>query len=568
VERLSASLRQVRTVLAGFSTRQKVALGIAAALTLGVLGWIVLSAASVPYRMLYSQLDPASLAEIVEALDESQIPYRLPSDSAVEVPAERLHAARIMLAGRGLPGQSGAGFELFDDADFGMTTFTQRVNYQRAMEAELARTIGNISAVRSARVHLVLPEERLFREEQEPPSASVVLTLNGSGNIAESAVQGIRYLVSSAVEGLEPRQVTIVDDHGNMLARSSDTEGADMSEVFGASTSLETQLEERIVRLLTPIVGTGSVRATVRVELDTTQFTETTEAWDPNGSVARSSQRSEESSDGPDGAVGGAPGANGGLVGGQEATARRRSEEQVTYEIGSTIRQTSRTGYQMRRVTTAVVLNRAAFEPEGSGQAAAAAAPIDPATLQRLTDLVQNAVGYDEARGDEVVVTLTAFAEEEEMARLDEGFFSDPNTVVSLIRYGALLVVVLLVGIFFVLPLTRALRPPKEEKDKDKKKKGKKGEDAAEETALVPAKTGAAAAQSAPAEGEAELVVRTVSDLEEELFPELAAENRKVDPMTLLRDRMIDEIAELSQKDLDRASQLVGAWLHDADDGR
>ena len=277
------------------SRRQRVSLVVVLVATLAAVAYIISSATAMPYRPLLSAVPPAAMSPLVEQLDAQGIPFQLTGESTISVPEDAVYSARIHLAGQGLPEMEGQGFELFDESDFGMTAFTQRVNYQRALEAELARTIRHIAGVRQARVHLVLPEEALFREEQESATASVVLTMSGSANPDNHQIQSIRYLVSSAVEGLRPELVTIVDHAGRMLARSTSDEGILASgETFEISNQIEQNFEQRIIAILEPIVGPGKVRASVRVDLNTAQVTEMVEEYDPASASVRSEERSEE----------------------------------------------------------------------------------------------------------------------------------------------------------------------------------------------------------------------------------------------------------------------------------
>ena len=542
----------IRDQLAGIagqlSARQKVAIALAATLTFGALIWIVTSASAPDYRTLYADLSEESAGQIVEQLEARQIPYRLQSPTSIAVPQEHLYQARLHLAGMGLPGGGeGRGYELFDEAEFGMTAFTQKVNYQRALEHELGQTIQAMRPIKRARVHLVLPERALFKDEQRQPSASVAVSLRPGQRLDPGQIQSIRYLVSSSVESLEPGRITIVDAAGELLARPDRGGGvADAHEALQASSKLEASLEERLVDLLAPIVGRENLRARVRAELDTSTSTRTDERYEPEQRAIRSEQRSErkEAVDGE--TVGGAPGVAANLAGAQgpagvtrEDLASSQTQETINYEVSRTVTQTSRQGYTIERLSVAVVLNEALLE---AGDAGGAAREID---RERVEALVASAVGLRADRGDQVEITWESFAPVEAPSAEPVPVYMRPEVYVPALRYAFFALLALLLLVFVVRPLMRAVAGAARDEEADE----------AEQIEAV-------------AEGEeVQIVGRTVAELEEEL-----GEREVVDITIEAEDesspylQLREEIIALGSSDLDRTGDILRQWMRARDE--
>lgn len=540
MERLNQVRDQVRTTFESMSWGQRGGIALAVLATIGAMVWIMASATSVPMRTLFADLEPDQMARVVQELEARGVQYDLRGERTVLVPEDQLYNARIHLAGQGVPSTGGAGFELFDEAEFGMTAFTQRVNYQRAMENELARTIRALESVRLARVHLVLPEETLFEEDQQDPSASVVLTLDRGIAPNDAEIHSIRYLVSSAVEGLSPDAVTIIDSMGRTLARPSDGEGLGGSvEALEAAREVEKDIEERIVAILEPVVGNRRVRASVRVDLDTSTRSETVEEYDPDTVAVRTEQRSQQTSTRTEQLGGGAAGAianlpGGGAApggGGEEATSQ--TEEQLAYEINSIIRQRVQNGFTVERLTAAVLIDAAGpVSAAGTGDAADTAAPAagavtpawTPEQLAQLTQLVENVVGFDEQRGDRVMVMQEAFVPEPILMATDTPLWASPDVFVPALRYAVLLLGLLLLGLFVIRPVMSVLlRKPE-------------------------------------VEPQTQLIGRTVAELEGEAGGEFEP------AMTLARqDEAYEElrrrVLEMTNDDADRASEVITEWI-------
>jgi flagellar M-ring protein FliF len=462
------SLRQLFETLGALPPARQLALALATAGSLAFFGWIATTAAEPKFRPLYRGLDPEQASQVVDGLDAEKIPYRLDEGgSAVLVPDARLHEARIQLAGRGLPNGAGAGFELFDQPAFGVADFVQHVNYVRAIQGELARTIEHLDPVERARVQVAIPERSslLGRAELEP-RASVIVRLRPGRTLAEDQVAAVVHLVASSVERLDPKRVTVVDGAGRLLAPQQDSEPA-LAGVAGATAyqqRIESELARRVEGILEKTVGPGNVIARVRAQLDWTESETTEELFDPESQVARSEQRSEESS-GETEPVGGAPGlvanspdALGAVPAGEPVPGATRNSETINYEISKTVvRKVVPMGRVERLSIAVLVADRKA--PEGEG-----VVPWEAPALDGFAKLARQAVGFDEKRGDQIEVSSAPFRLPEEEALPEGG--PDWRTWLplaeSLARGVALLVALLVFARLVAQPLLRALAVPPE----------------------------------------------------------------------------------------------------------
>lgn len=447
------------------------ALGAVAVLLAGFFTYILTRSLEQPYTLLFGGLAPEDARRIIERLEAASVPYRLsPSGDAVLVPADRALKLRMDLAQEGLPSGGSVGYELFDRlGPFGTSDFLANVNLRRALEGELARTIASIRPVRAARVHLVLPRRDLFERERQKPSASVVVSLTGGASLDRRQVQGIRNLVAAAVPGLEPHRVTIVDDRGNLLARGGDsaldaTFGLDLEE---QRTALEQRLRAKIVQLLERSVGPGRVEAQVTVELDTEEITTTSEQYDPNGQVARSTQTIEETGDRRESEGGtltvtnNLPTERSAPAGAPQASERTsRTEETINYEISRTVRNQTRKPGQIKRLSIAVqVDHQRILAPDGSRRIE----PRSAEELAQLAALVRSAAGVDEERGDRVEIVSRPFADLEPEPVPESGPFE--LAAEQWWRLGELAILALLAALlllFGVRPLVRSLTRPAE----------------------------------------------------------------------------------------------------------
>src|SRR4051812_49192270 len=292
---LSAISAQLKAFLARYSLQQKLGMVFSAGLVVLLMWAMVYYVNKVEYQVLYSDLDPQEAQSIITKLQSlPEVKYQLTNDgTTIKVASDKLSEVRIQLASEGLPESGRVGFEIFDRTNFGLTNFQEQVNYQRALEGELARSIMTLSEVDAARVHLVLAKDSLFENADQQTKASVILKLKNGRNLSPSAAQGIVNVVASSVKGLSPEKVVLIDYRGKILSRN-EAEGALTTQQLDSRQKIETELSNKIVQILEPAVGQGKVRPQVSATLNFQQIEETIEQYDPQGSVVRSTQKQEE----------------------------------------------------------------------------------------------------------------------------------------------------------------------------------------------------------------------------------------------------------------------------------
>lgn len=396
------------------------AMATVAVLMLGFFGFLIMRAQAPNLAPLYTGLSLEDSSAIVTELQTQNVPFELRGEGdTILVPRDQITALRMSLAGSGLPQRGQVGYEIFDQqSTLGATSFVQNINNVRALEGELARTIGSLARIKSARVHLVLPERELFRRDRKDPSASIVLSVRGELGAGE--IRAIQHLVASAIEGLTPAAVSIVDDQGNLLASGTGdgAEGAISGEAAERTLGFENRLRTRVEDMLANVVGAGRARVQVSAEMDYNRSTTTSESFDPESQVVRSSQvrETENLANGNNGQVTVAnelPGAsqNGGLAG---ATEQGKTTEEVTnYEISKTTQVAVTEAGAVKRLSVAVVVD-GIYADDGAGNVTYTPRTADE--VAQILTLVRSAVGYSEARGDSVDVVNMQFAERPELS--------------------------------------------------------------------------------------------------------------------------------------------------------
>lgn len=442
--------------LRGFGPLRLAALAGAALAVLGLLAWFVLRAGQPPLALLYADLDPRDAAQVVAALERARVPHRIEGGgSRILAPEGEIPRLRLSLAREGLPRGGSVGYEIFDRGESLTTTpFQQDVNRLRALEGELARSIASLAGVRAARVHLVLPRREAFSRERGEAQASVVVTMQGAQRLDREGVQAVLHLVATAVPGLRPQNVSIVDSRGALLARGGQALAGPA--IAQSQEEIRRGHELRIARaveeMLERILGPGRVRAEATVEMDFDRVQTTEERFDPENQVPRSQQSVQESSRGAEGGpttvqnnIPGADPANGASLS-QES----RQEETTNYEIGRTTRSTVREHPVIRRQSVAVLVD-GVWEPAAGG-GAPAFRERTAEELQRITALVRGAIGFDERRGDTVEVVSLRFAEPPSAEAPARGMFdlSFSSTTLARLVESALFALVALVAILLV----------------------------------------------------------------------------------------------------------------------
>jgi flagellar M-ring protein FliF len=486
------------------------------------------------YAVLYSNLDPADAGQIVERLREQKVPYKLSQGGrTIEVPASKVYDVRLNLASEGLPQTGNVGFEIFDKYNFGMTDFAQQMNYRRAVQGELERTISQLNGVEQARVHLVIPQERLFERDRQEPTASVVLKLKHGTTPSEEEVSAVVHLVSSAVEGLKPENVTVVDTRGRLLSSAANRLGADGASPVLTGTALKLQqqyeqhLQDELQTMLDKAFGIGKAVVRVRAELDFSSKETQRELIQPAApgqktGVLLSRQRLNETYTGSPNTIGGPPGVASnlrpatGFAGSSSTSSYTRTEETENYQVSKSIERIKETPGSVKRLSIGVLVD-------------------GRLTAQQRTDIermIAAACGLDTSRGDNVSVASLPFdrksleADEADMKRERQ-----QQTYLAFARIGAAIVIMLL----FLAMVRSTLHKPSEPK---------------EQIAALPESTESAEVQ--PQE-----VGTLILESAEPAEPE--AEQRRP-PIPQIEER--DTTARrLAQENPEEVAQLIRSWM-------
>jgi flagellar M-ring protein FliF len=431
---------------------------LAAALLAGLAGILLWYALRPDWRTLYANLDPEDARQTSQILAQAQIPFEATVDGAgILVPAAQLDKARLVTAAKGGVKSGRLGFEIFDKPNWVGSEFDEQVSYQRALEGELEHTVGTLSDVESARVHLVLPHDSLFREEQRPAKASVVIQLRHR-SLADGEPEAIRNLVASAVDGLTPERVVLVDASGRLPLGPKTAEALRLT--------AEQALEEKLVATLEPVTGAGNVRASVTLDYNPAETEETEESYDPDQTVTLSMQRSEQTAGaqpvaaGVPGTASNAPNSQALPVYPQQTSPPQTAKtESGTYASTRTVRHVLENPGRVRRLTAAIVVNDRLTQLAAQGKAAVwQARSADE--LRNLTALAQAAVGYDAGRGDMLTVEDLAFDENrgQPPVSLPAQALATAEKSPAVVKYAALLIGLLAVLAFGVRPALRRVR--------------------------------------------------------------------------------------------------------------
>ena len=410
------------------STLSKQQMAVIAAVFVAVVGILVGTAYYIntpTYTVLLSDMDAESANDVVKRLKTEKIDYVLDDNGkTVKVPSQRVDELRLDFTSSGMPASGRIGFEIFDRVAFGTTEFLEQVNYRRALEGELARTIGVISEVESARVHIALPKKTLFMSESEPAKASVVLKLKGRKPLPPQTVAGITNLLAASIEELRPEAVSIMDSFGRQLTQKNKDEEDDATGLhLDKQRQYERDLTQKVVSLLEPVVGEGRVRVNVTARLAATSSEETSEQFDPEGPVLKSTQKSQEVGATPSTLPGG--GGAGGTAGARSNTPpaagtsvpvvtqpgapSQRTTENSNYEISKTVRHTITPSGGVERLSVAVLVDDDRTTEPGKDGTPGKPAVRKPEELEKLQKLVSAAVGFDADRGDQLTVENISF---------------------------------------------------------------------------------------------------------------------------------------------------------------
>lgn len=398
---------------------QRVSVLAATIVVLGGLSYVAMLSSRTDYGLLYGKLSDSESAKVIAALDDAKVPYKISSGGgSILVPADKVHQMRMQLAGRGIPQGEGVGFEIFDKPNFGISDFVQRANYTRAVQGELSRTISQLDEIDSARVMIVLPENRLLLDRDKQPTASVFIRVRGNTQLQPSAINSIRFLVANSVEGLKPNNVSIVDNLGNVLSEntSDDSLTGLTTTQLTARRNLEQYLGRKAQDVLEKVLGPGQAIVRVSADINFDTITRTEEKFDPDGQVVRSQTKNDENNDsttssGSSPAVGitantatetnSTPVASSPL----NNTKNRKTLSTVEYEIGKSTSSVIQNAGGIKRLSTAVTI-ASRFEGEGTERKMV---PRTNEELEKLRRVVQNAVGTDSERGDQIALEELPF---------------------------------------------------------------------------------------------------------------------------------------------------------------
>ncbi|MEX0423645.1 flagellar M-ring protein FliF [Providencia rettgeri] len=439
----------------------KIPLMIAAAAAVSIIVALLLWLRSPDYRVLLSNLSAKDGGDIVGQLTQMNVPYQIADNgSAILVPADKVHELRLKLAQSGLPKGGNTGFELLDKEQFGISQFSEQINYQRALEGELSRTIESLSPVQSARVHLAIPKPTLFVREQKLPTASVTVGLLPGRMLDEGQISAIVHMVSSSVTGLTASNVIIVDQTGRLLTNNDNSQQSANSAQIKMTKEMESHLKQRIEDILSPLVGRANVHAQVTAQMDFSKVEQTSEEYKPNqtpDSAAIRSRQNSQSMQNNNGGTGGVPGALSNQPvsapsapietnkddkdGAQTANNRNsvsnsQSDETTNYEVDRKISHTQRQIGVVDRLSVAVIVNYHSQDGENGPEMK----PLPPEMLQQIEALTREAMGFSTARGDSLNITNSLFTNE---APVEEApsLLESPQFIAQLLDYGKILLI-------------------------------------------------------------------------------------------------------------------------------
>jgi flagellar M-ring protein FliF len=523
-DRLSALLNLGRVRWATMESAQRRWALTSVALLAALIGGLAWYGMRTDWRTLYAGLDPDDARQTGQILTQAQIPYDVTDNGAdIRVPSDQLDKARLATAGKGGVKSGRLGFEIFDKPNWVGSEFDEQVNYQRALEGELEHTVGSLSDIESARVHLVLTHDSLFREQERPAKASVVLKLRHR-SLADGEPDAIRNLVASAVDGLTPDRVVLVDAAGHVPLGPKSADQLRLS--------AEEALEDKLVSTLEPVTGVGNVRASVTLDYDPAALDETQEVYDPNQVVTLSMQRTDQTT-GPQPVAAGVPGTASNApnsqalpVYPQQSTPPQSAKtESGTYGASKTVKHVMENPGRVRRLTAAIVVNDRMAQLASKGKAAVWQ-PRSADELRNLTALAQAAVGFDTVRGDMLTVQDLAFEENRTVqpVSLPGQVLQTAENSPVLVKYLALLAGVLVVVAFGVRPALRNVRQ-------------------------LPAQAGKAAHNEMLAGATAAPVLRP---------PEPA----ELDPERIRAAEIFDQVSGHLKREPTQSSRLLQSWIH------
>lgn len=509
------------------------------------VGSVVFMASGRDYAVLLTNIPPEQVPTIIEKLTSKNIPYQLKDDGkTVTVPQEFLHSTQMQLMSEvGSSKMGSIGLEIFDKQEFGINSYAQKINYQRALQGELIRAINTLTAVRQSKVILALPAKKTMMEESAPPSASVVLELHPGKELSQDQVRGIRYLVANAVEGMDAERVTILDDRGKMISRQSDGATGASSEIMELKAKVERDLENRIETILSKVVGHGKIVAKVDATINHKVVTAVEEIVDPDRTAIRSQTTQEESLDGARTSPTGVPGSRSNIPGAEDNEGGqvgfrqdvKKELKTVNFEVPKTVKNIKEAAGAVEKISVAVLIDGVSTtvaNPDGTS--AMKWAPRTAEEIAKYESLVKNAVGFVGARGDNVKIEsiqfqIEDFGDSEKLLTNIE----KKKLVQSLLKWGLLGFALLLFFFMVIRPFMQWIT-------------------------------------DSFTDSVEEMLPRTIEELEElhsvdNTLPGLSGVlpilQESVDPEKAESELLKDRILTLMQKDEEKASSAINMWV-------
>jgi flagellar M-ring protein FliF len=475
-----------RERFAALSSGRKIGLMVAVAAVIALIVGNLLWSKEPAYRVLFTNIPDKDGGAIVQSLQQMNVPYKLDPGGTISVTADKIYDVRLKLAAQGLPKSGNAGFELLDNQKFGVSQFAEQVNYQRAIEGELARSIETVASVSKARVHLAMPKQTVFLRDQQKPTASVMLTLYPGRILDGGQVAGIIHLVSSSIPELPIKNVTIVDQEGNLLSKLPEMSqnNLDPRQLLYVQ-HVEKGFVERVETILAPLVGKENVKAEVTAQIDFAEIEQTSESFKPNSPPNSSAMRSQQTLDlqgkSSSESAGGVPGALSNQPPGAAAapitaplasgasealssgSANSRKEATINYEVDKTIQHVKQQVGGVKRLSAAVVLN---YKPGKGKDGKMTYLPFSPQEMTQINNLVREAIGYNKERGDSVNVVNAAFADSlplEEKKIKDQALAYIQTNATDVGKLALIAIVVLYLLLFVLRPLMKDMAKTREE---------------------------------------------------------------------------------------------------------
>ena len=454
--------KNIVALISEWPLSRKIALGAVALISIALFTVIIIQSQTAAHQLLYANLSETDAGSVVNWLKAQKIPYQLKNNGRnIWIPADKLYETRLDLAANDLPTGGGVGFEIFDKQSFALTDFVQKVNFTRALQGELARTITSLAPVESTRVHLALPEKRLFENQQKPATASIIVTLIAGRTLDKEQVQGIIHLVAGSVTGLSPEDVKVIDASGKVLS-SSEKENSDQSvslDMLAFQQEVEHRMESRALELLDKAVGADNSMVRVTATLDFTKVEKTQELFDGDDPVIRSEQLQEEASGNLNN--GGVPGVEANLQGnapqeGGTTPTASKSSRTTNYEISKTISKTVNPVGGITKLSVSILVADKSIP--GQDQEPATSQPRSEEELKSLETMVASALGLVKERGDSINIVSMPFTEPpEDVLLVDTAPAKVLYEYLPFIKYGLIGIGALFLYFLLVRPLIKTM---------------------------------------------------------------------------------------------------------------